>query len=113
MEEAAGMSQPCAGTRAGIEGAVHAVKDLFEENKQDGWGVLMVDANNAFNSLNRIAALWNERVIWPRCARFLFNTYRCWAALATRESSNLLFSKEEVTQGDHLLMFFMRLVLYH
>ena len=113
VEEATGVNQLCAGTRAGIEGAIHAVNELFEENKHDGWGVLLVDAANAFNSLNRIAALWNIRILWPRCARFLFNTYRGWAALVVRGSSRLLYSKEGVTQDDLYQCLCMQWVLYH
>ena len=86
MEEVAGVSQLCAGTKAGIEGAVHAMNDLFDVNKSDGWGVLVMDAANAFHSLNRIAQLWNARVLWPRCSRFLVNTYRGWASLVIRGS---------------------------
>ena len=69
-EVCGGISQLCAGTGAGIEGAsaVHALNQLFEENHQNKWGVLMVAAENAFNSLNRTAALWNVRVLWPRCS---------------------------------------------
>ena len=59
IEEVAGVSQLCAGTKAGTEGAVHALNELFEVGKSDGWGVLLMDAANAFNSLNRIAVLWN------------------------------------------------------
>ena len=105
IEEVAGVSQLCAGTKAGIEGAVHALNELFEVGKSDGRGVLLMDAANAFNSLNRIAVLWNARVLWPRCSRFLFNTYRGWASLVIRGSESVLYSKEGVTQGDPLGMF--------
>ena len=48
------------------------MSELFDVGKSDGWGVLVTEAANAFNSLNRIALLWNTRVLWPRCSRFLF-----------------------------------------
>ena len=105
VEEVCGVSQLCAGIGAGIEGAVHALNELFEEFSSDGWGVLMIDAKNAFNSLNRTAALWNIRVLWPRCSRFLFNSYRGWGSLVVRGSDKFMFSKEGVTQGDPLSMF--------
>ena len=35
-EEVCGVNQLCAGTGAGIEGAVHALSELFEENSMDG-----------------------------------------------------------------------------
>ena len=36
-----------------IEGAVHVVTDLFEDNHSlpNGWGVLLVDASNKFVSI--------------------------------------------------------------
>ena len=87
-----------------IEGAIHGMNQLFSAH-QTGWGVLLVDAAYAFNSLNRAAMLMHARVLWPRCARFLFNTYRGWLVLVLRGSSTYLFSKKGVTQGDPLSMF--------
>ena len=68
-------------------------------------GVLMVDPSNAFNNINRLAILWNTRVLWSRCFRYIFNMYRGWALLVMKGSSSLLYSKEGVTQGDSLSMF--------
>ena len=73
-------------------------------NCDAGWGLLLVDAKNAFNSLNQIAALWNARVLWPCCLRFLFSTYCGYAPLFLQGSSDYLLSKERVTQGDPLSM---------
>ena len=67
--------------------------------------MLLVDAANAFNSLNRAAMLLHANVLWPRCARFLFNTYRGWSVLVLKGSSTFLYSKEGVTQGDPFSMF--------
>ena len=54
---------------------------------------------NAFNTISRGAALWNARVLWSRCSRFLFNSYRGFALLINVGTSIVLLSKEGVTQG--------------
>ena len=53
-ELACGTDQLCGGVKGGIEGAVHAMNDLFalHSNSATGWGVLLVDASNAFNTIN-------------------------------------------------------------
>ena len=58
-----------------------------------------MDAANAFGSLIRSGALWNARVLWTRCSRFLFNSYRGYALLIIKGTSVTLLSKEGVTQG--------------
>ena len=97
MEESCGIEQLCSGIKAGIEGAIHGMNEIFNENSEKGWGLLLVDAANAFNSINRITALCNTRMLWPRCSRFLFNTYRGYSALKLQNYSELLYSREGVT----------------
>ena len=62
---------------------------------------MLVDTQN---SVNRVAALWNARVLWLRCSHFLFNSYRGYARLLIQGSDHFLLSKEGVTQGDLLSM---------
>ena len=44
-------------------------------------------------------------MLWPCCARFLFNTYHGWSMLVVRGASECLYSKEGVTQVDTLSIF--------
>ena len=53
-----------AGVKSGIEDAIHGMTSLFlKHGATSGWGVVLVDASNASNSLNRVALLWNVRVL--------------------------------------------------
>ena len=99
--EAAGLLQVCAGQDGGCEAAVHAMRQIFQHN--DTEGVLLVDATNAFNSINRQAALHNISVICPPLAPMLINTYRAPVRMVIVGSGELA-STEGTTQGDPLAM---------
>ena len=71
--KAAGSRQLCAGQIAGVEVAVHVMRSVFEQSDTEA---ILVDASNAFNSLNRVVALHNIRSICPPIATLLINTYR-------------------------------------
>ena len=102
MEEICEVSQLCADLKCGIEGAIHAANDLFDSND---YGMLVVDACNAFNNVNWLSFLWNVQVLWPRVSCFVLNTYRGWATLVVRGCKESLYSREGVVQGDPLSMF--------
>jgi hypothetical protein len=74
IHSAVGSLQLCAGQPAGCEAAVHAVRSLFED--PNSAGVILVDATNAFNSLNRQLALANISILCPVFSTILINTYR-------------------------------------
>eukprot|EP00978_Attheya_sp_CCMP212_P001429 scaffold3002_cov64-Attheya_sp.AAC.2 len=103
-----GDSQLCVSLEAGVEGGIHAMRHIWEEDKmEEEWGFLLVDARNAFNEGNRIAMLWTVRHIWPSGARFLFNVYRHWSTLIIRGVDGKalgILSREGVTQGDPIAM---------
>ena len=51
--------QLCAGTKAGIDGTIHGVQDLWDKKlSTEEWVFLLVDAKDAFNKINRVGMLW-------------------------------------------------------
>ena len=81
IQAVASLRQLCANQIAGVEAAVHAVRSSFDLD--DTEGVLLLDASNAFNSLNRAVALQNICQLCPSFAPILINTYRSAATLST------------------------------
>ena len=100
VQNASGCLQLCGGQISGIEAAVHAVRNAFNSN--DCEAALLVDASNAFNSLNRQVALHNIRRLCPPVATALINNYRAPTELFV--DGDVLLSQEGTTQGDPLAM---------
>jgi len=58
-----GTLQTCAGLESGTEAAMHVVRKSFEEDNSEC--LLLVDADNAFNKLNRKVSLENIKRLSP------------------------------------------------
>ena len=96
--DSVGPLQLAAGQDGGCEAAIHAMNDMFKEDNCEG--VLMVDATNAYNSLNRATSLLNLAHICPEFAVFLINTYRLPSKLFL-PGGTFILSNEGTTQGDN------------
>ena len=103
--QAAGPLQLCAGQSAGCEAAVHAMRKVFNDTSTDA--VILVDATNAFNNLNRLVALINIRHLCPSIAIILINCYR--SDISLYVGKKVILSQEGTTQGDPLAMAFFAL----
>ena len=66
IQEAAGPLQVSTGLKGGAEAAIHSMREIFSEEGCDG--VILVDASNAFNRLNRSVALHNIQITAPSFA---------------------------------------------
>ena len=100
IQDAAGPLQVCAGHFSGCEAAVHAMRQVFEA--PDTEAILLVDASNAFNSLNRQTALMNIHHLCPALSKVLINTYQ--EDIQLFIDGEVLLSQEGTTQGDPLAM---------
>ena len=98
---AAGVTQVCAGHPAGCEAAIHVLRDIFQD--MDTEAVLLIDADNAFNCLNRTVALHNVQYTCPPLATIALNFYRTPSRLFVTGGMELS-SEEGTTQGCPLSM---------
>ena len=101
VQNAVGTIQLCAGQDAGCEAAVYAMERVFAE--EDTEAMILVDASNAFNCLNRQVTLRNNcEMVCPALSYILINTYRNNSQLFV--DGQCILSKEGTTQGDPLAM---------
>ena len=97
LQDAAGELQMCVGQQGGCEAGVHAMADMY--NEEETHGVIQVDANNAFNIINRQVFLQNIRIICPTISTFIRNCYLKPARLFVVGGIEIA-SEEGTTQGD-------------
>ena len=102
--EACGTLQTCSGVQSGIEAATHAMASKFENEESEA--VLLVDAKNAFNSMNRMNALRTVSKVCPEFYQYLHNTYQVPTRqyISGSKEGQLIMSKEGSTQGDTAAM---------
>ena len=96
ITESVGSLQVCAGQEAGSEAAVHAMHEIFKE--QDTEAVLLIDATNAFNTVNRNVFLYSVKEICPAILTYVHNCYSLPSRLF------VIRSEEGKTQGDQTAM---------
>ena len=73
IQMSAGALQTCAGHDTGSEVAIYAMKAIFADSNTHA--ALLVDGTNAFNLVNRQAALHNISVLCTSFSTILRNTY--------------------------------------
>ena len=71
--EGVGSIQLCGGQVAGCEAAVHAVQNLFDDESTEA--ILLVNATNAFDTINCQAALHNIHFNCPAISKISLNFY--------------------------------------
>ena len=61
------------GRSSGSEGAIHAMRKMFSNERTEA--MILVDAANAFNNLNREALIHNIKYVCPEIAIYVVNCY--------------------------------------
>ena len=101
IQDAAGPLQACAWHEAGCEAAVHAMNVITLSDETEAELLVDARASNAFNTINRQAALHNIGVICPAISTVLNNTYQTPVRLFVTRGREIE-SSEGITQRDPL-----------
>ena len=96
-----GSLQVCAAHEVGCEAAIHAMHTIFEDEKTEA--VLLVDAANAFNSVNCQVFLHKSCIICPPIATYVRNCYTLPSRLFIIGGTEIS-STEGTTQRDPIAM---------
>ena len=100
VKDAAGSLQVRAGQEVGSEAAIHVIYDVYQQDETED--VFLVDADNAFNSINRKAMLHNISITCFLIRTFIANLLHGKARLFV--VGNHEIKLEGTTQGDPTAM---------
>ena len=89
-----GSLQVCAGQEAGCESIIHAMHAMYEDKTCEA--VLLVDASNALNSVNKNVFLHNVTTICAVITIYVKNCYSLHARLFIIEETKLDLVKEQI-----------------
>ena len=98
-KDAAESLQVCAGQEAGLETANHGIYVVYQQGETEA--ILLVDANNAFNSINRKAMLHNISITCPPITTFIANCYQTSQIIYRRKSRNKNHGKVQHKETQH------------
>jgi hypothetical protein len=101
VQMAAGAFQTCAGVQSGIEAAIHAMARTFRNEECEA--VILVDADNAFNRLNRKVALHNIRRSCLSLYQFLYNGYKAPAKLHLGDGPQYPFRRDSYSGRQYAI----------
>ena len=96
-----GSLQVCAGHEAGCESIIHAMHKIYEEDESEA--ILLVDAFNAFNSINSKTFLHNIEIVCRPLAKFVKKCHDLSSRLFIIGGGEIR-SSEGTTQGDSTAM---------
>ena len=96
-----GPLQVCAGQESGCEAAVHTMSKMYKEEHTEA--VLLADAANAFDFVNRKVFLHNINVVCPSISIYVQNCYTLPSRLFIIRGTEIQ-SSEGTTQVDPVAM---------
>ena len=95
-----GKKQLCLGQKCGVEHAIHSLHHSFDESENEA--ILLIDAKNSFNVVNRRTASENVKALCPSLHVALQNPYSHPSHLYIAKST--ILSQEGTIQCDPLAM---------
>ena len=88
----------CAGHSAGAKAAIHVLTEVFTEKETNG--ILLIDASNAFNIMNRFATLHSIQITVQEISLCLSK----WLIMLCIQGGGEVLSQEGATREDPLAM---------